>query len=820
MKKVTLYIVFIVVHAHCVGQANPPAIMWAKCYGSPSTECAWYTKQTDDGGYVFAGFSSVVGGDVTFNNGSNDVWVARLNSMGDTLWQRSYGGTGSDGGYAMQVTPDGGSIVIAYTNSNNIDVSGNHGGQDFWLVKLDVSGAIEWQKCYGGSSSETPSNVLLTADGGYILIGSTSSNNGDVSGNHGSSDVWVVKVDALGSIQWQKCYGGTGSDKGTSIQETADGGYILVGNSNSTDGDLTENYGGNDVWVVKVDASGTIQWQKSHGGTGSDMGYSILKTVENNYVFVASTTSNDNEVTGNHGGIDFWVAKLNTDGSFIWKNCYGGTGTETPYNIQQAPDGGYIIGGETTSDTINGLFAGNMGGNDYWLVKLTSGGAIHWQRCLGGASNEELHGGLLVSLADNSIVISGHTSSNNTGDVTGYHGGSQDAWVVKLMIDCLTTNSTSNVEIASCETYTGPTGDIYDSTGIYTVIIPNAMGCDSIITINLSISPFSNSDTTITACDSFTWHNQVYTTSNTYYFNDACHADTLNLTINPSIDYYDTACNSYVWLLNGQTYDTSGIYLLEGTCKTLYLTIINNPDVEAGSNQSVCSGQELALSATGATTYTWNHAVQNGSAFIPTFAGYYSVTGTDQFGCFATDSLLVTIIQSPNPSFTPSVTMGNPPLQVSFSNTSTDATSYQWNFGNGEPSLTITNTDSVSTVFTEDQIYTVCLIATNGNCVDTTCHTITVASTDFVIVPNVFSPNGDGVNDLFTLETKNIASFQMTILNRWGNVLKTLNSVEEAWDGRTEDHKDVHEGVYFYAYNAISVAGKTSSGSGFVTLTR
>jgi gliding motility-associated-like protein len=164
--------------------------------------------------------------------------------------------------------------------------------------------------------------------------------------------------------------------------------------------------------------------------------------------------------------------------------------------------------------------------------------------------------------------------------------------------------------------------------------------------------------------------------------------------------------------------------------------------------------------------------------------------------------------------------MGNPPLQVSFSNTSTDATSYQWNFGNGEPSLTITNTDSVSTVFTEDQIYTVCLIATNGNCVDTTCHTITVASTDFVIVPNVFSPNGDGVNDLFTLETKNIASFQMTILNRWGNVLKTLNSVEEAWDGRTEDHKDVHEGVYFYAYNAISVAGKTSSGSGFVTLTR
>ena len=159
------------------------------------------------------------------------------------------GSSTDDQGYDIRQTPDGGFIVTGYSSSNDGDVSGNHGGEDVWVVKLNNTGTIQWQKSFGGSENDEGYSVQLTTDGGYIICGQSASNNGDVTGNHGNSDVWVVKLNSAGSIQWQKSFGGSGEDAGL-IWQTTDGGYIVVGYTSSNDGDITGNHGGDDAWVI------------------------------------------------------------------------------------------------------------------------------------------------------------------------------------------------------------------------------------------------------------------------------------------------------------------------------------------------------------------------------------------------------------------------------------------------------------------------------------------------------------------------------------------------------------------------------------------
>ena len=175
-------------------------------------------------------------------------------------WQKCLGGTDYDWASSVQQTADGGYIVAGTANSNNGDVTGNHGGRESWVVKLDSNANIQWQKCLGGTNWDGASSVQQTSDGGFIVEGYANSNDGDVTGNHGSIECWVVKLDGSGNIQWQKCLGGTGYDDAFSVKQTADGGYIVAGETNSNDGDITGNHGGGDNWIVKLDSSANIQW--------------------------------------------------------------------------------------------------------------------------------------------------------------------------------------------------------------------------------------------------------------------------------------------------------------------------------------------------------------------------------------------------------------------------------------------------------------------------------------------------------------------------------------------------------------------------------
>ena len=289
-------------------------------------------------------------------------------------WQHPLGGTGDEEANAIQQTTDGGYIMAGWTGSNDGDVTGNHGGSlygDAWVVKLDGSGISQWQHALGGTGDDVASAIQQTTDGGYIMAGWSGSYDGDVSGNHGGGDAWVIKLDGNGTLQWQRALGGTDIDAAVSVQQTTDGGYIMAGITGSNDGDVSGNHGGTvhqDAWLVKLGGTGNIQWQHALGGTYIDVAGSVQQTTDGGYIIAGGTGSNDGDVSGGHGGWDAWVVNLDNIGSLQWQHALGGTGSDWAYGIQQTTDGGYIMAGYTSSN--DGDVSGNHGSDDAWIVKL------------------------------------------------------------------------------------------------------------------------------------------------------------------------------------------------------------------------------------------------------------------------------------------------------------------------------------------------------------------------------------------------------------------------------------------------------------------
>lgn len=436
LLRITLLISFF-----CNAQA--PAIQWQKSYGGSNGESYNCVKQTSDGGYIMVGSTSSTDGDITsLNHGGGDILIVKTSATGIIQWQKTYGGTKGDTGVSVDFTSDGGYIIGSYTYSNDGDITSNHSINytDCFIMKLSSNGILEWQKTYGGTDTERIYSIKSTPDGGYIFIASTYSNDGDVIGAHytlSTNDIWVVKLSSTGTIQWQKCYGGSNTDGAWEILLTNDGGYIISGYTASNDGDVIGTvYGGIDSWVIKISSTGIIQWQKCYGGTAEDEFLGMYITSDGGYIFSGGTYSNNGNITGNFGYSDFWIVKTNSLGVIQWQKNYGGSLYEVPYGgIKQTNDGGYIIAGLTNSNNNN--ITGYHGGQDFWVLKISSTGVIQWQKCLGG-TNMEI--GYNINITnDNGYIVAGQSNSND-GDVTGNHGGT-DAWIVKLAPDSLSNES-------------------------------------------------------------------------------------------------------------------------------------------------------------------------------------------------------------------------------------------------------------------------------------------------------------------------------------------------------------------------------------------
>ncbi|MBK8557425.1 MAG: T9SS type A sorting domain-containing protein [Lewinellaceae bacterium] len=401
--------------------AQAPNIIWQKTFGGTADDYAYCIKAVT-GGYILAGYTNSNDGDVSGNYGSCDYWIVKTNTDGDILWKKTLGGTGCEAAKSIAETTDGGYVVVGWSTSADGDVGNNYGGADLWAVKLNSAGVIQWERSIGGAGQDYAESVVATADGGYILAGYVQ----DLS-TGGFTDGLVTKFTPNGNVEWFKILGGSSSDKLSSIQTTDDGGYIVAGRSASNDGDVSGNHGNFDVWVVKLNSTGNVQWQKSFGGSQDDSASDIQTTIEGGYIVAGYTESNNGDVTYNQGNADYWIIKISASGSLQWQRTMGGSSFDSAASIKQTDDDlGFVISGITLSN--NGNVTGHHGNYDNWLVKIDVQGTFMWQKCLGGSGDDA--GLSIESFALGRMVVAGYTLSNN-GDVSGNHGAT-DFWVVKL----------------------------------------------------------------------------------------------------------------------------------------------------------------------------------------------------------------------------------------------------------------------------------------------------------------------------------------------------------------------------------------------------
>ena len=450
MKKIVYYLIvlsIIMLNNSSVYGYEPPSLIISETSGSSDFDNGNAVTATVDGGYIAVGYTYGNDGDVTgFHGGAFDIWVVKYDANGNMMWQKTVGGSGDENGYAIHQMSDGNYLITGYTNSTDGDVIGNHGQFDFWAFKLDVDGNLFWQKCYGGTNREYAIGSDLTADGGFIMIGHSLSFDGDVTGNHGW-DYWVVKTDINGEIEWQKCYGGSDLDYGTSVHPTSDGGYILGGQAYSNDGDITDPYGVQDYWIVKTDNMGNLEWQKSLGGTDEEYCNEVIQTADGGYIINGTTYSSDGLISGYHGAGDSWVVKLDNTGAFWWQITLGSSYFDYGNSVREMNSGGYIL--LNTAGANDGDVSGNHGGHDIWMVKLNYMGDLDWQKCYGGSEWDRAgNGGAMQIMADGGILVTGESSSID-GDVEG-NNGAYDLWMFRTTAEgCETVTDLNALSITT-----------------------------------------------------------------------------------------------------------------------------------------------------------------------------------------------------------------------------------------------------------------------------------------------------------------------------------------------------------------------------------
>jgi hypothetical protein len=433
MKKSAILIFFVALAIY--GRSQGPQIIWSDCIGGSSVDLACEVKTLSSGDFIIAGYSQSADGDVSQNKGQTDALVVKIDSWGDTSWVKTFGGTENDKFYSVIEAFDGGYLLAGSTFSSDGDVHGNQGSLDAWLVKVDENGDTLWTKCYGGSSNDCFNTVIATPDSSYLLTGWT------MSEGNGWWDVWVVKINISGDTLWSKSYGGSSFDEGREVIATGDSGYIVVGYTKSHQ---ARNYhGGADMWVLKLDADGDTLWTNALGGSRDEYANAIMQTADNGYIVGGYTNSNDGDVHGWHEGYnrlgtetsDAWLVKLNASGDTLWTKCMGGTGQEEIKQLIKTGDEGFIMAGKATSDDgdVTGWHEGRDpwgdGYSDAWLSKLNYSGDTIWTKCLGDTSRDDLYS--IAKTNDGGYLVDVYSSSDG-GEVPGNHGGG-DIWMVKIL---------------------------------------------------------------------------------------------------------------------------------------------------------------------------------------------------------------------------------------------------------------------------------------------------------------------------------------------------------------------------------------------------
>ncbi|MBK86498.1 MAG: hypothetical protein CMC86_04780 [Flavobacteriaceae bacterium] len=385
--------------------------------GGTKNESGQSVVKTPDGGYAVLGYTQSMDLDVlNKSNNSYDYWLIKFDAFGNQQWQKVYGGSDDDRGQEIINTSDGGYAIIGSSKSQDGDVSLNSGFNDFWVLKISNSGNLIWEKSFGYSGSDNGFSIIQTQDNGYLITGVIDVTSSDGQGNnrlninrHAGGDYWVIKINSVGNLQWSRYFGGSFTDTSYALSETQTGNFIIVGSSDSDDIDINNNKGSYDFWVLKISSSGELIWEKSFGGSEIDEARDITITENGDFLIVGDSRSVDTDILYNNGAADIWIIKINADGQLIWEKTYGGTSFDGVQSIQKTLNNYYIVAGNSRSSDVN--LENNNGQNDAWFFKIDSQGVLKWQNSVGGSDIDLLMD--IVELENGTIIAVGNSNSND-----------------------------------------------------------------------------------------------------------------------------------------------------------------------------------------------------------------------------------------------------------------------------------------------------------------------------------------------------------------------------------------------------------------------
>lgn len=368
---------------------------WGHSYGGTMGDDVTVVLPLQGQGLLLCGYTnSPADGDLSQPNwdGSlitSDYWIIKVDNNGNKLWEKRYGGTGDDALFDAKETNDQGYMLVGWTYSgqNGDKTDPIRGMSDYWIVKIDSSGNMLWNKGFGGIGMDMLPSIGLTNDGGFMLMGrSDSPVSGDkTAANHGSIDYWIIRTDSLGNKLWDKAYGASGFDAIFSSAVTRDGGCILGGRSSSpANGDKSEDSfnGGVDYWAIKIDSLGNKQWDRTFGGTATDDLLYTRQTYDNGYILAGTSIS---DMSGNKSSAKrgYWLVKTDSAGNKLWDKAYGDEYFDGKlYGFSLTSDGGYLMSGSTTNGVGGDKTESNLGEYQGWIVKIDSLGNREWDKTI------------------------------------------------------------------------------------------------------------------------------------------------------------------------------------------------------------------------------------------------------------------------------------------------------------------------------------------------------------------------------------------------------------------------------------------------------
>lgn len=637
-----------------------PEIRWQYNLGGSQTEELRNAAVCPDGGWIVAGASRSSDYDIPQNKGGEDYCIARFNNDGSIKWVKTYGGKRGETARSVMPTADGGFIIGGYSQSQTDDVGPHNGYFDMWILKLDSLGNIIWKKTFGGSGLDNCYRIIEASDGNYYLTGYTESTNGMGTGNHGGRDLVVAKLNASGQLVWQKVLGGSLNEEGACILETSSGKLIVAGYAESADGDLTQNRGMRDFWVIMLNQNGTVLWQKTYGGNFEDASRWIIEPVPNRFVICGFTYSTNGDISQAYGNYDYWIIKIDENGSLLWQKSLGGSCYDYAYHISTTWSGNYLVGGISYSD--DGTFSNinNYGDGDYVVALLDTAGNQLWKKNFGGSKKDECR--WVGQLNEHDWLIVGYSSSSDLNVAN--PKGSGDGWIVRACIAPFTYyadqdgDGYGNTQVfqQACSQPAGYVSNNLDCNDADPVIHPTAAewcdgldnNCDGVTdNFSLTIHVMVNGSTTFCSNESRTLTlDEVFNFSQIQWYKDGAPivgANAASYSVTASGTFHAELSNSFCQV-NSQS---------------VLLTVLPSPNAaivqSSPINSCIDKSVQLNTEPCSGCSYQWlknNSEISGATQASYTYTGNesadFTVLITASNGCSAT-SAPVSVIKNPKP---------------------------------------------------------------------------------------------------------------------------------------------------------------------------